>query len=349
MPINATPQYGKLEEKYSEAKTTIEKIKALEAMLKEAPSHKGAETLRAALRSRLAKLKDLSEKEKKTGARQATGLKKEGTASISIIGLTNSGKSTFLSKITNAKPKIAEYPYTTKEIEVGIFEYEGVKLQLIEIPAINKNFMNKPRGREIMSIVRSTNMIILLVIGNEEEMLKEELHDAGIILDRKRPAIKITKTGSGGIEIIGKIKGSKEEVMAILKGHHIHNGTLEIHGSATPQEIEEGINERIVFLPLLVIRRKYNTKELGKELLKKLQIIRVYTKQPGKEKETNPIALKKWTTIEELGREIHKDFTKSEKSWARVWGKSAKHQGMRTGMDHILEDGDIVELHMARG
>lgn len=351
MPTNVTPQYAKLEEKYQEASSTQEKIKALEAMLKEAPSHKSAENLRADLRTRLSKLKLSLDKERKSaGGKTAYTLRKEGAATITIVGLPNSGKSTFLSQITNAKPKIAAYPYTTKELEIGIFEHQGVQFQMVEIPAINKDFLDKENGPALMGVIRTSDLIIILTKNKKEETdIKEELNKGGVILNRKKPDITLKKTSSGGIEINGQVEGSREEIMAILKSHNIYNGILTVKGHATPQNIEEAINERIRFIPSITVINKYDTfnhDKIGKELLKKLSIIKVYTKQPGKEKDYPPIALKANTNIQELGQKIHKDFIKKFR-FARVWGKSAKHQGMKTGIEHTLSDEDIVEFHIS--
>ena len=350
MPTNVTPQYAKAEEKYHQAQTISEKIKALENLIREAPGHKGAENLRAELRTKLAKLKEQLEREQKSaGGRSTYTLKKEGAATISIIGVTNSGKSTLLAQVTNATPKIAPYAYTTTQLEIGTFEYHGIKFQFVEIPAISENFLQKENGPALMSIVRTTDLVILLVRSKAEEtLLKEELKAASIIINKPRPPVKIKKTSGGGIEIVGTIKGSKEEILAILKSHNIYNCILEAKGSVTLEELESAINERTKFLPSISILnhgQTYNKDAIGKKLLEKLHIMKVYTKQPRKDKDFPPIPLKSGTNIQELGEKIHKDFIKKFK-FARVWGKSAKHQGMKTGLEHTLEDGDVVEFHI---
>lgn len=132
MPINARPEFFKAQQRFMEARTREEKIAALEEMLSHAPAHKGAEHLRAEIRGKLAKLRQQAERK---SARASVAIPKEGDAQICIIGPTQSGKSTLLARLTNARPKISVVPYTTTKPEVGVAEWKGVKFQLIEIPS----------------------------------------------------------------------------------------------------------------------------------------------------------------------------------------------------------------------
>ena len=85
-------------------------------------------------------------------------------------------------------------------------------------------------------------------------------------------------------------------------------------------------------------------KELQQEIFRELKIIRVYSKPPGKPPDhTAPFVLKKGGTVEELAGKVHKDFLSNLKS-ARVWGTGV-HDGQQVGRDHVLHDGDVVELH----
>ena len=57
-------------------------------------------------------------------------------ADVGIIGLPNAGKSTFLSKISNAQPKVAEYPFTTLHPVLGVIKQFDKEIVLADIPGL---------------------------------------------------------------------------------------------------------------------------------------------------------------------------------------------------------------------
>jgi len=281
MPINAGFEYQKLEKEYANVDSIDEKIKILQKMLQSAPSHKGAENLRNDIKQKISKYKKILEREKssKKGPK-GFSIRKEGASQITIIGTPNSGKSTLLSEITNAKPLIADYKFSTVKPEVGTLDYKGIILQIIEIPAITKNYIGKENGAAFMSIVRGSDLIIIIYNGEKDlKLIKDE-----------------------------------------LKYSEIFNKTLEIN-------------------------RNKKINNLFKKIWKNLGLIYVYTKSPGKKKDYPPVALKNKSTVKDLTLKVHKDFFKNF-NYARVWGDSAKHPGMRVGLDHFLKEGDVVELHI---
>lgn len=159
MPINAHPEYLAAEKEYLIAQTLEEKIEKLKKMISVAPSHKGAENLRAELKTRLKKLTEKQEKNKKQGKGKA-GIKKEGLQAV-IVGKTKSGKSSLMSILTNTSPKISEIPFTTKSPVVGMMNYFGVNVQLVEIPAIESEYYDK-------GLVHTSDLVIILVDKTEQ-------------------------------------------------------------------------------------------------------------------------------------------------------------------------------------
>ena len=166
MPVNAPPEYYKAEQRFQSAKTKEDKILALEEMIRLMPRHHGSEKMHAELKSRLAKLK------KETVAKRGTktiGISKEGEAQVCIMGFTSSGKSTLLAQLTGAKPAISQHPYTTTKPEVGMIDYKGVKIQLVEIPSTFD-----PRH---LSIARTADLIVLTLKDDEEQEMERLLKD----------------------------------------------------------------------------------------------------------------------------------------------------------------------------
>ncbi len=267
MPVNATSEYYRAESHYLAAKTREEKITALEEMIRTAPKHKGAEALLSQLKQRLAKLKSQSESK---SARKSINIPKEADAQICILGLTQSGKSALLRKLTNAKPKISEQPYTTIKPEVGVADYRGVKFQLIEIPSSFR--------REHMSIAQNCDAVVIMARNeNEREAMKN---------------------------IIEQFRVRKSHCFVAL------------------EDDAEKIKNRI-----------WNT----------LNLIKVYTKEPGKKAEAKPMVLKAGASVGDAVADIHKDFLKFFR-FARVWG-STKFPGEKVGLEHKLKDDDVMEIH----
>lgn len=137
MPVNAGYEFANAEKQFFAAQTDEEKLTALEEMLRTVPKHKGSDNIIANLKMRHKKLEEKIRKFKarKKGGNAKFSIKK-GEMQAVLVGLTNSGKSSILKSLTNADPLIASYGFTTKEPEVGILNYEGCRIQIIDLPAI---------------------------------------------------------------------------------------------------------------------------------------------------------------------------------------------------------------------
>ena len=165
MPINAHPDYLTAEKEYEQAQTLEERIEKLKKMISRAPGHKGAENLRAQLKTRLKKFQSQLTRQKRSGKSSQTGIKKHDMQAV-IIGKTNSGKSSLLSILTNAEPKISENKFTTTTPVIGMMNFEQTNIQLIEIPAIDSEYYDK-------GLVNTADTILILV--NKIEQIKETL------------------------------------------------------------------------------------------------------------------------------------------------------------------------------
>ena len=185
MPINAGYEYGKAEAEFNQAANMQEKLAALKKMYATVPKHKSSESLLKEIKTKIAKYKELLQKEKKQkkGSGKSLNIKKEGSATICIVGTVNSGKSTLLKRLTNANVEIASYPFTTKKPEIGVMDYKGIKLQIVEIPAVTENFEYSDLGPSRLAIIRQSNLLIL-TFKNKEELKLMDKELSGIEIKR---------------------------------------------------------------------------------------------------------------------------------------------------------------------
>ncbi len=299
MVVNAHPDYIAAEKEYFKAVSIEEKIEKLKKMISFAPGHKGGENLRAHLKIRLKKLLDEKERIKKIGKSSKVGIKKEDLQAV-IIGKTNSGKSSLLNQLTNAKVETSQNHFLTTSPKIGTMHYQGANVQIIENPAINS-----------------------------------EYYDKGI-----------TNTADTLIIIINSIK-DLEEIDRIITGI-VKNKIIVLNKSDTlNQEEKRKISSTLQ-------SKKYNfvlfsslTKE-GKETLKEkifssFNKIRVYTKEPGREKSKNPIIFDPGATTRDVAEKIFTGFSEKIKE-TKIWGPSSKFPGQVVGLNHKLKDLDIVEF-----
>jgi len=304
MPANVSNEFKALEEKIAKERDKKEKLKLLQELLKLAPSHKGAENLRANIRKRIAKLKEEIEREERKAKERKIAFKieKQGIQ-VSIYGLTNSGKSLFLSLLTNAKPKVSEIPYTTTMPEIGMLKYNDVDFQLIEFPSL---FLNLEDDKRWLSFALTTDLI--LIMANNIDAAKnvlQEIFDFNEEIKNKKILI-----------IVNFQKEFKKEKIN-LNGREI----------------------KVVYCDIL--RDKENLKD---EIYNALEIYRIYLKKPNERKPSEkPLVFLYKPKIEDVLEEIK--MSKEKMIKAIVYGKSVKFSGQWVGLDHVLEDKDIVEFY----
>lgn len=203
MPTNVSVEYALAQKEFYEAKTTDEKLRALQKMLSTAPTHKGAEKLRADIKSRIAKLKAQIISEKKAGKGKSFAIKKEGAGQVVIVGLPNSGKSTLLQKLSGKPVEIAPYEFTTKEPVVRMIPFENIKVQGIEIPAVYDGFYDSKQGKMLFGLIRNAD-VVLVTLRNWQELkiIEKEFQKAEIILGAPKKEYKDLMTYLPSLNIL---------------------------------------------------------------------------------------------------------------------------------------------------
>lgn len=329
MPANLTPQYHNAEERFREAKTTEEKIAALEEMYATIPKHKGTEKMRADIKKRLSKLRtDQSQKKKgSSGISSEFIIKKHGAAQVIIIGPPNSGKSSLLEKLTNAKSAVSDYPFTTRNIVPGMMDFENIQIQLLDTPSISTEFFEKL----MMQSIRGADAVIIMLDLEDDNILEhletilELLKEQNVFLLKEKPEKKFEIST---IFLKALIIGNKHKTQKA-------SGNLDILTEFYKDKFE-------IFC--VSVNEDPNLDELRRKIFNFLEIIRVYTKIPGKKADHGqPFVLPQGATVLEVAETIHKDLAKTFK-YAKIWG-SERFDGQMVQRDYIVHDGDILEVH----
>jgi small GTP-binding protein len=320
MPANLPPQYFDVEKKYREAKDLHEKLVYLQEMLAIIPKHKGTEKLQADLKTKISKLKDSISKQKKSGGKGGAWyqVEKQGAGQIVMVGLPNSGRSSLLNTLTNARVEVALYPFTTNLPQVGMMEYEDIKIQIVDTPPL---YDDAPPW--LFGLYRNGDVLLVVLDGRSDiekdfGVIRTGLNSRNIFIEDKGPGdIK------NNIIVLNKADADKTPVLDQFMKQHEDKFQMVCVSSETGAGIEQ----------------------LRKIIYDTLGIIRVYTKKIGHPIEKrDPVVLKKGTTVIDAAEHIHKDFRKNLK-FARLWSDS-DYQGQRVEKNHVLVDGDILEFHV---
>ncbi len=330
MATNLTPQYHEAEAEYKKAQTAEERLACLKKMYALVPKHKASEKLQADLKTKISETKDEIEKEKKSPKKASVSHKipKQGAGQYVLVGGPNAGKSRLLSRLTRATPEVAPYPFTTREPHVGMMDFEDVRVQLIDLPPITADFLEG----YVSTMVRTAEAALLLVdLGDDDGPFA-----AQAALDR----LAETKT-----VLVGQPPAQQDDLTVQYVRTLLVANKLDLPDAQERLDlVRELFGERF---PIQVIAAEHGTglEELRKRIYRFLNVIRVYTKLPGKPADmTAPFTCPAGSTLVEMAARVHHDFQENLKS-ARIWGTGV-FDGQTIKRDHVLHDRDVVELHI---
>ncbi|MFQ5518198.1 MAG: TGS domain-containing protein [Acidimicrobiia bacterium] len=335
VPANVTPEYKAAEAAYKTARDPAERLQLLREMLRAIPKHKGTEHLQADIKTRIKDLTDQLTGPRKGGARTgpATVIRPEGAAQIALVGPPNSGKSALHAALTHSHAVSKPYPFTTQYPLPGMMPFEDVGLQLIDLPPIS---VTHP-VRWIRDALQPADGCLLVVDltrpGCTEEMvaLGEALRDRNVLLSPDwGPAGQAAGEGDPFTKILP----------AVLVAAKVDDGP---EPAAEAEALQELAGSRY---PVLAVSANTGRglENLARWLVASLGIVRVYTKIPGMPPDRGrPYTVRRGQTVGDVAAIVHREIAARLK-YARIWGRGTI-DGQQVGRDHVVADGDIVELH----
>lgn len=361
-----------------------DEIKEIEDEIQRTPYNKATSKHIGRLKAKLAKIKDeaVQRAMKSSGTGEGYSVKKTGDGTVVLVGFPSVGKSTLQNQLTGQESEVGAYAFTTLTVVPGILEHRGAKIQILDIPGLIAGAaMGKGRGKEVIAVVRSADLILILgdvYNGRHIDVLMRELYNAGIRINQPKPDITIKKTGNGGIRLsyVGDESLDIEEVRTILAENKIMNADVLIRGHVTQDDFIDAMIGNRVYVPAFIAINKvdlvdektrtdietdlvnrfgeephmisahsgYHVEELKDAIYEHLGFMRLFMKPLGGPADMDePMIVRSGSTVEDVCRRLHREFVDKFR-YAKVWGSSVKHDAQRVGLQHTLNDGDIITI-----
>ena len=171
------------------------------------------------------------------GQEQTVILELKLLGDVGLVGFPNAGKSTLLSVLSAAKPKIADYPFTTLVPNLGIVKYrDELSYVMADIPGIIEGASEgKGLGHRFLRHIERNSMLLFLVPADSDDIKKEynvlvnELKEYNPELLDKERLLAISKTDMLDDELIEEIKQDLPDIPHLFISSVAHQGLVELN------------------------------------------------------------------------------------------------------------------------
>jgi len=240
--------------------------------------------------------------------RDSIAVRREGAAQIALVGPPNAGKSSLLQALSNIQIKTGDYAFTTTRPVPALTRIRGVLIQLVEIPGLIEGaHEDRGGGRALLGVLRGADAIVYCHDASALMGELEAVRAEVVAAGIEKPALlAATKTDDAPADAIARLGRLGLEVVPI---------------SVLDDQSLERFRDAVWRLTGLV---------------------RVFSRRHG-EDVSEAVALKPPVTVTAVAHSIHHQLEEACRG-AHVWGPSARFEGQRVGRDHVLADGDVVEI-----
>jgi small GTP-binding protein len=285
-----------------------ERVRAVRALLAELPDYRNGPY--ADLRKSL--LAEIDETRVRSSAvhRDSIAVRREGAAQIALVGPPNVGKSSLLQALSDIQIKTGDYAFTTLRPVPALTRIGGVFIQLVEIPGLIEGASDdRGGGRALLGVLRSADAIVFCTPAGrpaaELVIVRAEVEAAGI----DAPAI-----------------------VAATRADEAEPGAAE------------GVRRSFPDLPVLLVSvlDESSLDRLRDAVWTLTGLIRVWLRTNGATA-AEPLALHPPATVTDVADAVHHDLA-AGLTGARISGPSARFDDQRVGRDHVVADGDVVEI-----
>jgi len=282
--------------------------------------------------------------------------------------------------MTKTVSEAAAYEFTTLTAIPGVLEYQGARIQLLDLPGIVEGAsQGRGRGRQVVGVAKSADLIIVMIDATksleQKRLLEIELDAVGIRLNKSKPDVVFKQKSGGGITINTTVKLTKMDektIRTVLSGYKIHNCEVMIREDITVDEFIDVLLGTRKYIPCLYVLNKIdgisleecdrlarldhhvviscevglNLDYLLERIWQELSLVKVYTKKRGAHPDLeDPICLRRGSTIEDVCHGIHRSLGDNFK-YALVWGKSSRFapHAQKVGLTHLVADEDVVSI-----
>jgi small GTP-binding protein len=349
--------------------TIDEQIEEIEATLRKTPHHKATNGFIGAMRAKIARLRDkeIDGSGKSGGGGGGYSVKKQGDATVVLVGPPSAGKSTLINQLTNAESKVAPYAFTTVTVVPGMLKYKEAYIQILDIPGLIEGAKEgKGKGKEVLAVARNADLLIVMTDVKRVDLIAKmvtELTGAGIRINQEKPKILIERKTEGGLDIFSNIKQDieKDAIKEIVREYGIKSGSVTIKEKVSLSRLFDALSTNRVYIPTIFVINKidmepkykdmidgefvgisadrgFGIQELIDEIWKTLKFVTVYLVKPDENlNEENPIVMRLGETLKDVAEKIGPDFAENKKL-VKIWGSGAKFPGQEVSFEtEVLE------------